>query len=192
MPHVLIGCFGECTEETINYIKSVWNIIKNTQNGIEEILSETKDWSIENPIHMEEFLQETRKEYETLKEDCDNLEGVFAEYGYDYNEDNEDNILNQTDKTYVNINESSDQNLVEGIENLEVEFTPNLSWKCKIKQNGLTSTYNDNNTSHTLSNSLASISNDISITHKDFICTPGRERPQEPIYSRHFYNILKK
>ena len=31
LPHVLIGCFGECTEETINYIKSVWNIIKNTQ-----------------------------------------------------------------------------------------------------------------------------------------------------------------
>lgn len=42
----------------------------------------------EGSIHMEEFLQETKAQYESLKEQCDNLETVFEEYGYHYDENN--------------------------------------------------------------------------------------------------------
>ena len=81
-------------------------------------------------------------------------------------------------RTDINSTTNSDQNLVKETENLEVEFTPNLSWKYKLKQNV------------PLSN-ITSTSSDSSIIH-NYLCTPGRERPQEPIYSRHFYDILKK
>ena len=40
---------------------------------------------MENSI---EKFQESKAEYETLKEQCDNLDSVFAEYGYQYNESN--------------------------------------------------------------------------------------------------------
>lgn len=81
------------------------------------------------------------------------------------------------------------------MENLEIEFTPDLSWKRKVRQNESTSTFSNSCISHTIttpSTSRSVISNDSSVMHKDYICTPGRERPQEPIYSKHFYNILKK
>lgn len=57
---------------------------KKYQDGIEQTLSEMK----EDSIHMEEFLQETKAQYESLKEQCDNLETVFGEYGYRYDENN--------------------------------------------------------------------------------------------------------
>ncbi|OAD54484.1 hypothetical protein WN48_06722 [Eufriesea mexicana] len=138
---------------------------------------------------MEEFLQEVKKDYETLKEQCDHLNNVFEEHGYHYSEDD---ILNETS---INNNKGSAENLVEEMGNLEIEFTPNLSWKCKIRQNELTSISSNSCISHTFttpSTSSLTIPNDSSIIHKDYICTPGRERPQEPIYSKHFYSILKK
>lgn len=36
---------------------------------------------------MDNFLKESKKSYEKLKEDCDNLDIVLAEYGYHYKED---------------------------------------------------------------------------------------------------------
>ncbi|KAF3426329.1 hypothetical protein E2986_06860 [Frieseomelitta varia] len=171
LPHVLVGRFTECTAETNCYIDAVWNIIKNTENGVEQILSDIKNCKLENSI--EELCQESKAEYETLKEQCDNLDSVFAEYGYQYDESN------VSDETNINDTTNSDQNSVKETENLEVEFTPNLSWKYKSKHNV------------PLSNNITSTSSDSSIIH-NYLCTPGRERPQEPIYSRHFYDILKK
>ncbi|KOX77610.1 hypothetical protein WN51_09275 [Melipona quadrifasciata] len=157
LPHVLVGRFMESTAETNSYVDAVWNIIKNTENSVEQILSDIKNCKLENP--MEELIEESKAEYETLKEQCDTLDSVFAET-------NIDSTIN------------SDQNSVKETENLEVEFTPNLSWKYKLKQNA------------SLSSNMTLTSNDSSITHN--LCTPGRERPREPIYSRHFYDILKK
>lgn len=83
-------------------------------------------------------------------------------------------------RTNINSPINSGQNSVKETKNLEVIFTPDLSWKYKLKQNV------------PLSSNMTSVSSDSSIIHKDYLCTPGRERPQEPIYSKHFYDILKK
>ncbi|KAK1121479.1 hypothetical protein K0M31_010282 [Melipona bicolor] len=171
LPHVLVGRFMESTAETNCYIDAVWNIIKNTENSVEQILSNIKNCKLENS--MEELIEESKAEYETLKEQCDTLDSVFTEYGYQYDESN------VSDETNIDSTINSDQNSVKETENLEVEFTPNLSWKYKLKQNA------------SLSSNITFTSNDSSITH-NYLCTPVRERPQEPIYSRHFYDILKK
>lgn len=31
LPSVLVGRFGECTEETESHVEAIWNTIKNTQ-----------------------------------------------------------------------------------------------------------------------------------------------------------------
>ncbi|XP_071858668.1 uncharacterized protein [Bombus fervidus] len=151
LPHVLIGRFAECTAESDFYTEAMWNVIKSTQNGIEQTLSEMK----EDSIHMEEFLQETKAQYESLKEQCDNLETVFEEYGYRYNENN---VLEESN---ANSTRSPDQNSVEETENLKVEFTPNLSWKCKVKENGLLSACKDNYKSHMLMTALTNTSTSV-------------------------------
>lgn len=152
LPHVLIGRFAECTAESDFYTEAMWNVIKSTQNGIEQTLSEMK----KDSVHMEEFLQETKAQYESLKEQCDNLETVFEEYGYHYDENN---VLEESN---ADSTRSPVQNSIEETENLKVEFTPNLSWKCKVKENGLSSACKDNYKSHMLMTALTNTSTSVS------------------------------
>ncbi|CAK9804166.1 hypothetical protein ANTPLA_LOCUS3973 [Anthophora plagiata] len=181
LPHLLIGGFAECTEETNSHVEAVWNVVNNTKCGIKEILSEIECKS-EDSGDIEQFLQKTRNEYESLKQQCNSLESVLAEYGYYYSQDD------SLDKVSVNSSRSTNQHSIGDIETLEVEFTPNLSWKYKKRQNELMSASNDSCISHTF---MTPISEDNSIPY-NHMCTPIRERPQEPIYSRHFYDLLKK
>ncbi|KOC70436.1 hypothetical protein WH47_00581 [Habropoda laboriosa] len=183
LPIALIGRFAECTEETNSHIEAIWSVIKNTQNGIEEILSEIKESKSEGSVNIEQFLQETKDAYESLIQECNNIESVLGEYGYHYTHND------SSDKVSVNSSTSINQHSVGNIETLEVEFTPNLSWKCKKKQKELIPAPND---SCVLRTFMTSISEGTPNTYKDYTSTPVRERPQEPIYSRHFYNILKK
>ncbi|XP_015437613.1 PREDICTED: uncharacterized protein LOC107192791 [Dufourea novaeangliae] len=194
-PHVFIGRFAECSEETNFHIEAIWNNIKNAQDGIEQI-SLKVDERIED-VAIEQLLQETRKEYESLKEQCDNIELVLEKYGYHHNQDN------TLDETNISTSKESNQcTLQEITEVTEVEFTSNLSWKHEIKQKEQLMTVPDvSNESISVTTpvikNLASFSNDTPMSHKDYICpsvvcTPTRERPKEPTYSKHFYNILKK
>ncbi|KZC14685.1 hypothetical protein WN55_07351 [Dufourea novaeangliae] len=126
-PHVFIGRFAECSEETNFHIEAIWNNIKNAQDGIEQI-SLKVDERIED-VAIEQLLQETRKEYESLKEQCDNIELVLEKYGYHHNQDN------TLDETNISTSKESNQcTLQEITEVTEVEFTSNLSWKHEIKQ----------------------------------------------------------
>ncbi|XP_003702363.1 uncharacterized protein LOC100880375 [Megachile rotundata] len=96
LPQILIGGFGECTEETDVHIGAVWNTIRNTQNGIEKVLSELKNAKDDDneTFDMEQFLQESRAEYDHLRTQCDELNNVLAEYGYHYDDSD---ALDQTD-----------------------------------------------------------------------------------------------
>lgn len=53
------------------------------QDKVEQIQAECK------PIieDMDNFLKESKRAYKELKEQCDNLDIVLAEYGYQYKED---------------------------------------------------------------------------------------------------------
>ncbi|XP_076675497.1 uncharacterized protein LOC143372810 isoform X2 [Andrena cerasifolii] len=182
MPQVLIGCSGECTEETRSQIET---------RKIEEDLINMKEYESQSSESIDQLLKETEATCESLKEHCDNLETVFAEYGYHY-------YKNDTlDLTNGNSNDQSNQHSTEGLGYLEVEFTPNLGWKCKIKQSEQsTPLSNTSSVLHTtttsLINNVSQILEDTSITYKNSLGTPIRERPQEPSYSKHFYKVLKK
>ena len=191
MPQLLIGHSGECTEETKSQIEIVRNTIQSTKRKIEEDLINMKKYESQDSESIEKLLEETEATCASLKEQCDNLETVFAEYGYHY--DKNDTL----DLTNGNSSEESNQHSTEGQGYLEIEFTPNLGWKCKVKQNEQsTPLSNTSSVLHTtatsLINNLSQILEDTSITYKDSMGTPIRERPQEPIYSKHFYKILKK
>ncbi|CAL7935860.1 unnamed protein product [Xylocopa violacea] len=169
LQHVLIGRFEECTAETNSYVEAVWKTIKDTQSGMEEILSEIKG-DPDNTIPMEQFLQETRKEYQGLKEMCDDLETVLAEYDCRFSKND------SSDKENINNskNQSFNGSSPERTDNSQVECTPCFS-RIPVCNKLLT----------------PAISDGSFIANKDYVCTPG-ERPQEPIYSTHFYNILRK
>lgn len=52
------------------------------QDKVEQIQAECKPM-VED---MDNFLKESKRAYEELKEQCDNLDIVLAEYGYQYKE----------------------------------------------------------------------------------------------------------
>ena len=191
MPQVLIGCSGECTEETKSHIEVVRNTIHSTKRKIEEDLINMKEYESQHSESVEQLLEETEATCASLKEQCDNLETVLAEYGYHY--DKNDTF----DLTNGNSSEESNQHSTEGLGYLQVEFTPNLGWKCKVKQNEQSTPLSNTSsisraTATSLISNLSQILEDTSITYKNSLGTPIRERPQEPIYSKHFYKILKK
>ena len=190
MPQVLIGCSGECTEETKSHIEIVRNTIQSTKKKIEEDLINMKEFKSQGSESIEQLLEETEATCASLKEQCDDLETVLAEYGYHY--DKNDTL----DLTNGNSSKESNQHSTEGLGYLEVEFTPNLGWKRKIKQSEQsTPLSNTSSVLHTTAtsviNNLSPILEDTSIIYKNSLGTPIRERPQEPIYSKHFYKILK-
>lgn len=71
------------------------------------------------------------------------------------------NILFKLYRSNANSTRSPDQNSVEETENLKVEFTPNLSWKCKVKENGLSSACKDSYKSHMLMTALTNTSTSV-------------------------------
>lgn len=82
------------------------------------------------------------------------------------------------------------------MKNLEIEFTPNLNWKRKVKQSEpLTLSFNGTciSTPVTAISSEASNSSfgDTAVINQSTY-TPIAERPKEQIYSKHFYKLFKK
>ncbi|XP_054011219.1 uncharacterized protein LOC128893886 [Hylaeus anthracinus] len=189
-PQVIIGRFAECTEETNSHIEAVWNIIKNTQGGIQKILSERKEFESLNSVSMEQFLKETKQTYELLKEQSDSLETVLAEYGYHYENDS-------SKKISMNNSSMSNEYISNDMKHLQVEVTPNIDSHYKAKREYLTTlssngSYISQSLATPVDNNLTLFSASTPMTNKDYTCTSFRERPEEPIYSTHFYNILKK
>ncbi|XP_032665411.1 uncharacterized protein LOC116841502 isoform X2 [Odontomachus brunneus] len=124
-PHLMIGGYGERTAEIDTHMKelseSIYGIndkMRKSRMEIELLLKET-----------DQFLDETQTLYEDLKIKCHNIGIVLAEYGYHYEEHKDSILVNDNrndDKDYT------DESILNSKE-LEVEFTPNLTWKCKAK-----------------------------------------------------------
>ncbi|XP_017877594.1 uncharacterized protein LOC108623540 [Ceratina calcarata] len=202
MPQVLslINSIGERTEDLDSYVEDVWGVLNDTQNDLRKLRSEAENENEEDSVA--QILERAREEYAILKEECDNLYTVFAEYGYHYD----------LDQTNGNDSKSNEQTLIEGTENLQlVESTPESNSKFEKKgtkfipgsdgsykyeasltpfttplDNSVTTTYTDNDGDGSF------------IAHQDYIredymFTPGgSQRPPVQIYSKHFYNLLKK
>ncbi|XP_076650545.1 uncharacterized protein LOC143357806 [Halictus rubicundus] len=199
-PDIFIGHFTklssreDTSEETNVHIEALWNSIQSTQEGVETTTLEVDKYVDGSTEHI---LQETRKEYELLKEQCDNIELILEKYGYRYDKDNPSDQQSSTSTdTY------EQETFEKAAETLEVEFTPNLSWKCKAKQKEQkTSVSNISDTSNLFTTPIpknsTSVLKDISLSCKHYlptriINTPTGEHPKESIYSKRFYNSSKK
>lgn len=188
----LIGCIIEENKETNVHIEALWNSIHNIQKRIDATTLEVDNYNTEE-LSTEQFLQETRNKYQSLKEQCENMELIFEQYGYRY--DNNDT----SDQQSANNTNISEQEIVEeATKTLEDEFLPKYNANQKEQT---TSISNMSSTSNLLTSPISenstSLSKDISLSRKDYlstpmICTPVRERPKEAIYSKHFYKFLKK
>ncbi|XP_043256234.1 uncharacterized protein LOC122399544 isoform X2 [Colletes gigas] len=187
LPHVLVGRFTGSTEEANSHIEALWNDIRKTEEGIEELLSKRNGFQSPNSVFMEEFLQETKETYQSLKEQSDFLESVLAEHGYHYENNPLDDNLN---------NDISNQCLLEETKHSEAAVTPNFNSNYGVKQRqqetpASNGSYTPYSIATHMTNSSALFSGDTSI-HRDNLYTPFKERPQESVYSTHFYNLLKK
>nr|XP_012234165.1 PREDICTED: uncharacterized protein LOC105678975 [Linepithema humile] len=125
-PHLLIGGYAERTATINAYLEEVSEALDSTDNAVEKFQSELEPSLKE----MDCFLEKSEEMYKNLKEQCDNLDIVLAEYGYHYEEN--DNVLEKShrnDEDHINY----DTLKVEETSEVEVEFTPDMKWKCKAK-----------------------------------------------------------
>ncbi|XP_012527818.1 uncharacterized protein LOC105831903 [Monomorium pharaonis] len=127
IPHLLVGGYAERTAETDAYLEEMWETVRSTGNAVEKFQSELEPSLDET----DQFLNETQAIYEDLKEQCDNLDIVLAEYGYHYEESNSEQENHSRNDSQDCRNDSVF--LSEEIPDVEVEFTPDLTWKCKAK-----------------------------------------------------------
>lgn len=188
MPQVLslINSTGECTESIDSHVEGVWDVIKNAQEEVRKLRLEVENENEQDSVPR--ILEKAEEEYEILKEECDNLETVFAEYGYSYD----------LDQTNGNDSKSNDQTFVEETENLGFENTPGSRWKTEEKDAlftpASTGGYKPRTTPFmTPQNDNSEFIDNSFISNQSNMFTPGgTQRPPEPIYSKHFYNLLKK
>ncbi|KMQ82766.1 hypothetical protein RF55_21935 [Lasius niger] len=82
MPHLLVGGYAERTVETDACLDELWKSFQDTSDKVEKFQSELKP-SLED---VDQLLKDSEKIYQDLKEQCDNLDIVLAEYGYQYKE----------------------------------------------------------------------------------------------------------
>ncbi|XP_011882060.1 PREDICTED: uncharacterized protein LOC105569879 [Vollenhovia emeryi] len=126
MPDLLMGGYGERTAETDACLEQLWESVRSTDAAVEKLKSDLKPSLDET----DRLLEESQAEYEDLKAQCNDLDIVLAEYGYRYEENNggsEDHSRNSS-------NDATGSFLTtEGMPDVEVEFTPDLSWKCKAR-----------------------------------------------------------
>ncbi|XP_029677256.1 uncharacterized protein LOC115244034 isoform X2 [Formica exsecta] len=127
IPHLLVGGYAERTAQTNACLDEMWESLRDTSDKLEKIQSEFK------PLleDMDQLLKESDKIYQDLKEQCDDLDIVLAEYGYHYKEDDNVQEKHCRDDSKDNTNDSILR--VEDASELEIEFTPFLTWKCKAK-----------------------------------------------------------
>ncbi|XP_011162208.2 uncharacterized protein LOC105197499 isoform X2 [Solenopsis invicta] len=126
-PHLLVGGYAERTAETNACLEEMWEIIRSTGDAVEKFNSELESSLDET----DRFLQESQAMYEDLKEQCNNLDIVLAEFGYHYEEDSSEQENHSQNNSQTSISDSVF--ITEELPDVEVEFTPNLTWKCKAK-----------------------------------------------------------
>ncbi|GAB1859215.1 hypothetical protein CAJAP_00223 [Camponotus japonicus] len=120
IPHLLVGGYAERTAETDACLNEIWKSLQDTKDKVEQIQAECKPM-IED---MDNFLKESKRAYKELKEQCDNLDIVLAEYGYQYKEGDSEREKHSRDDSKDNTNDSR----VNIVFDSEIEFTPDLTW----------------------------------------------------------------
>ncbi|KAL2719196.1 hypothetical protein V1478_011615 [Vespula squamosa] len=135
LPRVFVGGYADLTGQTEEHIQALKKSIRCTQDDINKMI---QDNNVSNPDVINEvdsFLKEVQDVYNTIKEDVDNLETVFEEYGYHYDK----NIVDET----LEFKETSMTSDLNGSGDMqEIVFTPDLGWRCKKKSIDKTSSMN--------------------------------------------------
>ncbi|XP_018368003.1 PREDICTED: uncharacterized protein LOC108764329 isoform X1 [Trachymyrmex cornetzi] len=126
-PQLLIGGYAERTAETSVYLEGLRETIRNTGAEMEKLQSKLEP-SLDKT---DQLLKQSQEMYKDLKEQCDNLDIVLAEYGYHYDESNggQENHSRNDNQNSMNGGAFDTEEILD----MEVEFTPNLTWKCKTK-----------------------------------------------------------
>ncbi|EFN85298.1 hypothetical protein EAI_17412 [Harpegnathos saltator] len=123
-PHLLIGGYGERPVEMDTYLEELWKSIRDTNDAIEKSRKKL-ELSLEKT---DQFLSEAQASFEDLKTKSDNIDIVLAEYGYNYEE-----YKDMSESDHRNFNKNCTDEDILYTKEVEVEFTPNLTWKCKAK-----------------------------------------------------------
>ncbi|KAG7211860.1 hypothetical protein KM043_011081 [Ampulex compressa] len=189
LPNIFMRRYGECTEEKQACADSILNSIRTTQDDVQRISSEIE----KSTVSMDELFQEAKKTYEDLKDQCDDLESAFSDYSYNHY------ISKQTsNNTSPEIDIESNGDSEKQVETVIVELTPDLCWKQKKKiDRNLTTALTENCKSHTEMTPVQNLTSIIetptpNARKQNAWHTPIREKPQHPLYSKHYYNALRK
>lgn len=192
-PNILIGGYGDNATEANAYAEKLFNDIKNIEDQM--VVESTQ--RTQNILETDLLLDESRNLYESISRQCDDIETVFMEYGYtrlpcgirDRANDESNVEAGPIDSNFI-----SDDH--------QVEFTPDLTWRCRSRTSDLADTPSTSSNESCLQSAVTTpLINDlasamklqVSNARKQCIkCTPARERPKEPIFSSHFYSILKE
>ncbi|XP_029172915.1 uncharacterized protein LOC114941905 [Nylanderia fulva] len=127
MPQLLMGGYAERTVEVDACLDELST--QDINDKIKEFPSEVNS-SLDD---MDQFLNDSEKIYLDLKEQCDNLDIVLAEFGYYYKENDSMQEKHCRDDSKDSTNDSILRPETEGVSDLEIEFTPFLTWRCKAK-----------------------------------------------------------
>ncbi|KAK2586419.1 hypothetical protein KPH14_010702 [Odynerus spinipes] len=156
IPRIFVGGCADISDETRTTIESLKKSIQCTQDDMNKLVLSTElAGAIDD---MDNIIRSAQNTYDTVKQDVDNLETVFEEYGYCYKTDDVDNSICETKDIAVPMTE----NMLIPPESTMLDMTlPSVQGTKKCSE-----------------------------TQKQFL-TP-RDRPEDTIYSKHFYSALKK
>ncbi|XP_015588458.1 uncharacterized protein LOC107264569 [Cephus cinctus] len=172
-------------------IRKLWTDVKSIKADIQHDV----DQVTKNSLDMDQFLNETRESFQNAKQECDEIESVFQEYGYAHSTSNSVDMTNNSSSLDSSIMAEDE------MEDIDIKFTPDMKWHHR------SGTYDTPiSVEHSSAKppvygiaipvikSLASVKENetpnvqsVEIQH-----TPFHSRFQEPIYSPHFYNLGKK
>ncbi|EFN67490.1 hypothetical protein EAG_02877 [Camponotus floridanus] len=124
IPHLLVGGYAERTTETNACLNEIWKSLQDTKDKVEQIQAECKPM-IED---MNNFIKESKRTYEELKEQCENLDIVLAEYGYQYEEDQYEEDSEREKHSRDDNKDITNDGRVNIVFDSEIEFTPDLTW----------------------------------------------------------------
>ncbi|XP_046741590.1 uncharacterized protein LOC124408598 [Diprion similis] len=127
-PQRILGGYGadlQAAEASVKTLKAdLLEFQKNVNNDAESRKS--------NISEIETFLEESQHVYEDILQSCNDMETVLSEYGY---ENPQDESVEQSESDSAVDSSLIPSDVTDDL--LEVEFTPNMTWRQKTKTMGM-------------------------------------------------------
>ncbi|XP_046467159.1 uncharacterized protein [Neodiprion pinetum] len=127
-PQRILGGYGADLKAAEASLKILKDDLSQFQKNINNDAELRKSYMSE----METFLEESQHVYEDIVQSCNDMETVLSEYGY---ENPQDESVEQSESDSVVDTSLIPSDVTDDL--LEVEFTPNMTWRQKPKTMGM-------------------------------------------------------